>query len=119
MRHPRKVRVAGGRRAKAPSLILPQRLAVPIGNVEWRVGEDEIKAFIREGVAGQRALLIPAQITKDTANGKVHASKAEGCVVALLPVDSDVINTALMGGNEFLGLHKEPTGAAAGVIDTA
>jgi hypothetical protein len=40
--HPRKVGVTDGRFAELPAFVVAQALAAPIGDVERRVGEDEV-----------------------------------------------------------------------------
>jgi hypothetical protein len=119
MLDPAKVCVADWWRAEFPALIFAQKLARPVRDVERRVGEDEIKALIREGVFDQCALRVPAQVSKDAANGEVHAGKAEGGVVAFLPIDRDIGPLPLVCVDEFLGLNEKATRAAAGVIDAA
>jgi len=65
MGDPRKIRVANRRRAEFPALILTQLITIPIRNVERRICQDEIKSLIREGIAFECALLVPADIAEN------------------------------------------------------
>jgi hypothetical protein len=119
MGQPRIVGVAHRGRAKGPAGVLAQLLPLPIRDVEGRVGEDEVEALIREGVAFQRAFLIPLDVGEDASDRQVHAREAVGGVVPLLPIDRDGVDAALMVADELLGLDEEAAGAAAGVVNAA
>jgi hypothetical protein len=88
---PGEVGIAHGRHAIAPAAVLPQDIAGPVGDVEGRISEDVVEAFVGESVADQRAFGVPADVGEDAPDGEVHAGKAEGGVVTLLPVDGDVV----------------------------
>ena len=83
-----KLALPGGRRAELPALVVAQALAAPVGDVEGRVGEDEVGlqvgvAVVVEGVA-------VGDLAVDAADGQVHLGEAPGGVVRLLAVDRDV-----------------------------
>ena len=107
--HPGEVGVALGRDTVLPALVVGELPASPIGNIEWRIGEDEIRlevgvAVIVEGVA-------VSNLTFDTSNGEVHFGKTPSRVVRFLPVDGDSLGapwnfpaiavTGSVGADEF------------------
>ncbi len=134
--HPGEVGVAGRRHPVLPALVVAQAVAAPVGDVERRVGEDEIGlevgvAVIVEGVA-------VCDLTLDAADGQVHAGQAPGGVVGLLAEDRDVgrdpgayrlaaggaasASVAIASGmcaDELDRLHEHARAAAAGVVDPA
>lgn len=111
------VGVADRRRAVLPADILPASFAAPVGDVERRVGEDEVglQIFVQIVVEGVGVLL--AEVSLDAPKGQVHVGELPGRRVGLLAVDGDVGRLALVGLDESLGLHEHPTRAASGVID--
>ena len=107
--HPSEVGVALGWDAVLPALVVGELRASPIGNIEWRIGEDEVRlevgvAVIVEGVA-------VSNLTFDTSNGEVHFGKPPGRVVRFLAVDGDSLGapwyfpaiavTGSVGSDEF------------------
>src|SRR5690606_31198549 len=96
------VGVAHGRHAELPARVLAQALAAPVGDVERRVGEDEVglhgsavaSTLGRELVLVETALVVPEDPGVDAAHRQVHLAQAPAGVVALLPVDGDVADAA-------------------------
>src|SRR5690606_8305911 len=73
----------------------------------------------REFVFVKTAFVIPEYLRIDTANRQVHLGEPPGGVVALLPIDRDVADTAAVLEHELLALHEHAPRAAAGVIDAS
>ncbi|SMF63989.1 hypothetical protein SAMN06265365_12386 [Tistlia consotensis] len=122
--HPGVVGVARWRVAIPPALVAAQPLAAPVGDVEGRVGEDEVGlqvgvAVVVEGVA-------MGDLPVDAPDGEVHLGQPPGGIVRLLAVDRDIglglpaIAVAVpVGVDELHRLHEHARGAAAGVVDPA
>ena len=87
--HPGEVGVALGRRAVAPALVVGEPLAAPIGDVEGRVGEDEVSPEV--GVAVVVEAVAVGDLALDAADGEVHLRDPPGRVVRLLSPDRDVV----------------------------
>ena len=88
MLHPGEVGVAHGRDAVLPPPVVTQPLAAPVGNVEWRIGEDIVGPQVGVPVVVEAvAVLNPAL---DTTDRKVHPRHAPRRVVRLLAVDGEV-----------------------------
>ena len=86
--HPGEVGVARGRHAVLPAIVIAQPLAAPVGDVEGRIGEDEVGpevgvAVVVEGVA-------VTDLTVDAADGEVYLGQPPGGEVRFLAVDADV-----------------------------
>lgn len=126
--HPGEVGVAGGRHAVFPAFVVAQVLAAPVGDVEGRIGEDEVGlevgvAVVVEGVA-------VGDLAVDATDGEVHLGQPPGGVVRLLAVDRDVGLHSLghlaaiavargVRADELDGLHEHPRRAAARVVNAA
>src|SRR4051794_27213926 len=52
-------------------------------------------------------------------DGEVHQADPPGRLVALLPVDGDLVGIAAVGLDEAPGLHKQTAGTAGGVEHAA
>ncbi len=127
--YPGEVGVAGGRCAVLPALVALQALAAPVGDVEGRIGEDEVGLQIRVAVVVEGIALCDLSGV-DAADGEVHAGEPPGGVVRFLAVDRDVGPCSLgglaavavarcMGTDELHRLHEHARGAAAGVVHPA
>jgi hypothetical protein len=116
---PRVVGVAGGRDAVLPALVVPQALAAPVGEIERRIGEDEVGAEVRVEVAVEAVLIVGAEVGVDAADGEVHLGQLPGGVVGLLAIDGDVVLPSAVGEDEPLGGDEHAAGAAAGVEDAS
>src|SRR5690606_5680357 len=116
---PRIVGVAHGRYAELPAHVFAQALAAPVGDVERRVGEDEVELEVAQLVLVEAAFVVPADVGIDAAHRQVHLAQPPGGVVALLSVDGDVPDAAAVLHHELFRLHEHTAGAAAGVVDAA
>ena len=116
---PSVVGVAHRGHAELPAGVLTQPIATPIGDVERRIGEDEVGLEVLQLVLVEATLVVPADVGVDTAHREVHLGKPPGRVVALLPVNGDVADAPAVFLDELLGLDEHAAGAAAGVIDAA
>ena len=125
MLHPSEVGIAFGQNAILPTLIICEPLAVPVRDVEGRVGKDEMclevgVTFVVEAVAlGDLA-------TIDAADCEVHLGQTPGCVVGLLAPDRNVAArlapvdiAGRMRPDEFNRLHKHAGRAATRDVDPA
>ena len=65
-----------------------QPLAAPVGDVERRIGEDEVGLEV--GVAVVVEAVAVGDLAFDAADGEVHLGEPPGGVVRLLAVDRDV-----------------------------
>jgi hypothetical protein len=54
MLDPGEVSVADGRLTELPALVVTQTVAAPVGNVKWRIGENEIRLKVRMAVIVKR-----------------------------------------------------------------
>ncbi len=122
--HPGEVGVAHGWHAVFPALVLAQAFAAPVGDVERRIGEDEVGLEVRKAVVVEGVALL--DLTLDAADGQVHLGQPPGGVVRLLAVNRDVGTSAAavavagrVGTDELDRLHEHAAGAAAGVVDAA
>ncbi len=98
--HPGEVRVAGGRRAVLPALVVLQQLAAPVAVVERRVGEDEVGLEVRVQVVVEGVAVRDLRV--DAADREVHLGEPPGRVVRLLAVDRDVADLAAVRLDELL-----------------
>ena len=67
---PGEVGVALGRGAVLPALVLGEPLAAPVGNVERRIGEDEVGPEI--GMAVVVEAVAVSDLPFDPADGEIH-----------------------------------------------
>ena len=86
--HPGEVGVARRGRTVAPALVAAQPFAVPLGDIEGRVGEDVIGAEVGEAVVVERIAALDLGV--DAADREVHLGQPPGGVVGFLAVDRDV-----------------------------
>ena len=105
MLHPGEVRVAHGRHAVLPALVVAQALAAPVGDVERRIREDEVGPEVRMAVVVEGVAV--GDLALDAADDEVHLGQPPGGVVELLTVDRDI------------GLRAGPRTAAAARIVVA
>ena len=96
------VGVARRGRAVLPPAVLAQKFAAPVGVVEGRVGDDEIRLEVLVRVVQEGAFVVPFDLRAvDAANGEVHLGQPPGGLVALLAVDGDVVDAALVFFTNF------------------
>ena len=86
--HPGEVGVADGRLAELPAFVVAQAVAAPVGDVERRVGEDEVGFEIGMAVVVKRVAV--GDLAVDAAQREIHFGQAPGGVIAFLAVDADV-----------------------------
>ena len=117
--NPGVVGVAHRRRAVFPAGVFTEALAAPVGDIEGRIGEDEVGLEVLvqvavEGVGrcGPRSASMPRMARFILASRQVVGLR-------LLAVDGDVADAAAVGLDEPLGLDEHAAGAAAGVVDAA
>ena len=77
--HPGEVGVALGRRAVLPALVLGEPLAAPVGDVERRIGEDEVGPEIRVAIIVEAVAV--GDLSFDPADGEVHLGEPPGRVI--------------------------------------
>src|SRR5690606_11811088 len=99
---PSEVGVADRGYPELPSHVVAQPLTAPIGNVKGRIGEDEIRLEIGEGVTMEAALVVPGDFGVDALHGKVHLRQPVSGVIDLLAIDGNVAVTPAVLGNELL-----------------
>ena len=63
-------------------------IAAPIGDIEGRIGEDEVGLQVRVAVVVEAVAV--GDLSLDAANGKVHLGETPSCVVGFLAVDRDI-----------------------------
>ena len=124
MLHPGEVGVALGRDAVLPALVVGEPLAAPVGDVEGRIGQDEVGLEV--GMAVVVEAVAVGDLALDAPDGQVHLGESPGGVVGFLAVDGDVgpglSAVAVAAGvspDEFHRLHEHAGGTAAGVVDPA
>ena len=86
--HPGEVGVALGRDAVLPALVVGEPIAAPVGDVERRIGHDEVGLEVGKAVVVEAVAL--RDLALDAADGEVHLGEAPSRVVRLLAVDRDV-----------------------------
>src|SRR5437899_8652966 len=86
---PAVVRVTDRWRSVAPARIDGEQLARPIGDVEWRIGENVIGLEVRVQVAQKRIGWLAAEVRLDATNSEVHMCQSPGGGVGLLAEDGD------------------------------
>lgn len=117
MLNPSVIGVAFGREAEFPADIVGEMFLAPVGDVEGRVGENEIGSQILEFVVVEGIAALNAGV--DGADGHIHFGEAPGSFVEFLAVDGDVADTAGVFADEIFGLDEHTAAAAAGVVDFA
>ena len=60
-----------------------------------------------------------AEVVINTADGHVHGGEFPGGGVEFLPVDGNVVDVALMGGDKAFGLYEKAAAAHGRVIHAA
>src|SRR6266849_6409544 len=84
---PGEVGVPDRRCSIPPADVVAQQTALPVTDVERRIGEDEISAQIRVKVAPKRIRVFAAQVRFDAADGEVHLTQLPRGRIRLLPED--------------------------------
>ena len=116
MLQPGKVGIACRWHPMLPATISPQQIAAPIAVIEGRIGNHKISFQILVGIVQKRSFIVPFHLgTIDAPNRQVHLRQAPGGLVALLPINGDVVNPALMLSHKLFRLHKHPARSTAGV----
>ena len=82
------VSVALGRDAVLPALVLGEPLPTPVGDVEGRIGQDEVGLEV--GMAVVVEAVTVGNLALDAADGQVHLGEPPSGVVGFLAVDGDV-----------------------------
>ncbi len=117
--NPGVVGIADGRIAEGPAFVAAQEWAGVIGNIERRIGEDEVSLEIGMGVAKERVGGRGAEVRLNAVDGEVHVGQSPGGRVGLLAEDGDVGLVAAVGFGKLFGLDEHAAGAASGVVDAA
>ena len=103
--------------AKLPADIFTQLLAVPVADVERRVGKDEIGFEVRVTIVQKGVTQLEAGF--DATDGKVHLCQPQGGGVRFLPKNGKVANGTPVFVHKAFGLHKHTSTAAAAVINAS
>src|SRR5580704_7402555 len=103
------VSIAWWRRTILPAGVFPQALAAPVRSVERRICHRKIEALVLQLVLVEAAFVVPSDIGIDATDGEIHLAKAPCRVIALLPVDGDIVETAAMRLHKFFCLHEHAT----------
>lgn len=119
MLQPSEVGVAFGRRAVCPTWIIGKGFAPPIADVEWRVCHNEIHLFVDVLRLCETVGVVFAEVVINAANRHIHGGEFPGGGVEFLPVDGNVVDVALMGGDKAFGLHEKAATAHSRVIYAA
>ena len=77
--HPAKVGVALGRGAVLPALVFGEPLAAPVGDVERRIGEDEVGLEVWMAVVVEAVAMVDLPL--DAPDGEVHLCEAPSRVI--------------------------------------
>ncbi len=77
-----------------PALLVVQALAAPIGDVERRIGQDEVGLEVGEAVVQERVALLDLAV--NAADGEVHLREPPG---------GDVADPPAVGTDELLALN--------------
>src|SRR5450756_949016 len=96
--NPGEVRIAGGRGAVDPALVVLEELAPPVTVVEGRIGQDPVGLEVRVAVVVERVAMSDLGI--DAANREVHLRQAPSRVVGLLAVDADAVSYTHLRAHE-------------------
>lgn len=111
MLQPGEVGIAFGRCAVCPTWIIGKRFAPPIADVEGWVCHDEIHLFVDVLRLREAVGVVFAEVIINAANRHIHGSEFPSGWVEFLPVDGNVVDVALMGGNKAFGLHEKAAAA--------
>ena len=124
MLHPSEVGIALRRCPELPALVVLQTLAAPIGDIERRIGEDEIG--LQVGMAVVVKAVAVGDLALNAPDRQVHLGQPPRSVIRLLTIDRNVREgTAAVtvargvGLDEFHRLHEHARRAAARIIDPA
>ena len=88
MLHPSEVGVALGRCPVLPALVFLQPLAAPIGDIERRIGEDEVGLQVRMAVVVKAVAV--GNLALNAPDRQVHLGQPPRSVIGLLTIDGDV-----------------------------
>ena len=116
MLQPSEVGVAFGRCAVCPTWVIGQGFAPPIADVEGWVCHDEIHLFVDVLRLREAVGVMFAEVVINATNRHIHRRKFPGGWVEFLPVDGNVVDVALMGGDKAFGLHEKSAAAHGWVI---
>ncbi len=117
--HPGEVGIARRRQAIGPAHILLQAALTPIGEIERRIGHDEIGTQGGMLVVEERVGVGLAQVGFEATDGDVHVRHLPRARIGFLSVDRDALQVAAVTTDELGTLHKHATRTAARVIDAA
>src|SRR6202030_2153947 len=109
--------VAGGRVAVGPAFVAAEKLARPVTDVEWRVGEHEVGLEGGVLVAEECVSRLLAEPGLDAVDGEVHVGEAPRRGVALLPEDGDVGAPAAVRLHKLFRLDEHAPAAAGRIVD--
>lgn len=98
---PREVGVAGGRRAVLPADVTQEPFLPPAGEVEGRVGQDEVRLQLGVTIVEEGVGVILAQVGLDASDGEVHLGQLPGGGVGVLPENGDPVDVAAVAFDEL------------------
>lgn len=114
---PCEVGVSRRRHTVFPPLVFRQSVGSPVGEIEGRIGHDEIRLQSRVAVVEEGVGVELSQVGLDAPDGEVHLRHLPSCRIGILPIDGDVVDVALVVLDELRGLYEHPARAATRVID--
>lgn len=116
MLHPGKVGVSRRRCSVLPAPVFSQQVAAPVAVIKWRIRDHKVRLQILVGIVQERSLRVPANIRAINApNRQVYPAQLVGGLVALLPINGNVIQPPLMIFDELLALNEHSSRTTARV----
>ncbi len=68
-------------RSVHPTGVFSELVATPVGDVEWRVGQNVVSLQVRVEIVVEAVTPPRSEVGLDAPDGQVHFPKAPGCVV--------------------------------------
>jgi len=114
---PRKVCIASRRCTILPADIIHELICTPARKIERGIRHNEIRFELRVAVVEERIGIELAEVSLNTANGKVHLRHFPCSRVGVLTKDGNLVDIATVVFDEFCRLDEHAAGAAARVIN--
>ena len=114
---PRKVCIASRRCTILPADIISEFIRTPARKIEGGIRHNIIRFELRVTVIEERVGIELAEVSLNTANGKVHLRHFPCSRVGVLTKDGNLVDIATVVFDEFCRLDEHAAGAAARVIN--
>ena len=111
----RNTHIASRRCTILPADIIHELICTPARKIERGIRHNEIRFELRVAVVEERVGIELAEVSLNTANGKVHLRHLPCGRVGVLTKDGNLVDIATVVFDEFCRLDEHAAGAAARV----